>query len=225
MTRLDYSTQAEYSKNKERVEEFKNLFYTLSSLWRDIILEYHWRCNKHRVVFIGQKKMAEKVGCSIRTVGACVKFMKQVGWLSSCRRYRQTSITFLAKWLLQLDIKNSRTFALSDPERPTIPIYDLPRELPINSYHLSYPSFRKEQNVTVKPFRVRKNEPYSFLEDMGLSYEDRQAISMYSENVVTLARESCMLYVATNPIRKNLAALMMNSCKYHASRQNESRLR
>lgn len=98
----------------EFINEFLNIFPTLTNSQRKVFKYLHWFSRKFRCVFPCIQKIANAVGCCIRTVMRATAYFCELGWLYKKKRGYCSNLYYLNDEIISLNLDDESIFLRSE---------------------------------------------------------------------------------------------------------------
>ena len=184
------------------VNDFLNLFGILSKLQQKIFRLFHWFSKNKRNIYIGIPYIAEKIGCSERTVKRATAYFQQMGWICKVKRCYRSNLYYMTNELIKLNLDDKKLF-------------NVPSSVPENGPILGV--LKTELTIsTTEQVRIYKNQPKpapkekeipQVINVKGIAPNDQQRLAnQFSEYALVRAMEEARWYVRQgNQIRSLIA--------------------
>ena len=213
----------------EEVENFKNLYGSLSKKQQKIWRYLHWFCRSYRTVKPSHAHIAKQCECSRDTVIQALKKFVNYGWLGMMKKFWRTTTYFISEALLRVNPSDSNSFRRKDPipldkkENPTHgPTLNPTHITNTSSETLNVGVQSSKDNLKTQENSQETREISHQLKDVPIPEEDKRLLSRFSERVLALSIEDCRSYNKKYRIR-NLPALLTHRCKHYIQRLTGSK--
>lgn len=155
------------------VNDFLNIFQTLSKLQRKVFKYLHWFSKKWRNVFPCIKRMAEALECSESSIKRATSYFHKLGWICKVKRSYRSNLYFMDDGLIRLNIEDKNIF-LKDPVNA--PQNDLVLTAPIKEKNISTSSEVQVYKNPQKVAQKNRNIP-EFVQIPEISRTDQQRLA------------------------------------------------
>ncbi len=187
------------------VQEFKNLYYTISKATRRVFRYLHWMTNNLPTVFPSIDHIAEQCGCSISTVKRATAQLQKWGWLVKIKRGYQSNLYCMNSEISSLDIDNPNTFKKNFPEKRA-------------DNELVLKSVAEYIDTSSMEVSISSDIPYC-IQIQGLNREEQAKLAKsFSERVLLEALDNVKWYARQGNKIKSHFAVMWTQAKKIACR-------
>lgn len=189
------------------VNQFLNIFQTLSRFTKKVFRYLQWFARKFRNVYPCLERIANTLGCCSMTVKRATAQFQNLCWVSKMRRGYQSNLYFMNEELIYLDLKDKSLF-LREKCSEDVPV------LCSSSSDSCYSIGTNKKKV---PIGKNKDKIIpQFIKIKGLTSEDQQRLANeFSEYQIYQSLNDAKAYVKWGNRIKCFMSVLWSGCKRH----------